>query len=390
MKLFGALLGGCAASALAILPTHALTPSQMAVLFSEGSTYVGPGDVYPGAVGYWGPGGYSRAAVSRGTQKSVNVRRASDSATQDIFVLPNGALNIAAATAFAGTDAVCQGSTSGSSTTIAFTGCTSTPLAGDTVDGSGIAKPAYLTACSAFVAGAGTCTLNVAQNIAIAETVTMAVAMLLPVIYDQTGNGNHCVQATAGSQLQLLPNGGPNGESSVLGSSGKSMTCGTGASMDVAGAGYSIILWANLVTDPADTKQYDWFAKTIQNLSGGGYGFDYNRSGANRRVDLYKSGVANQFLTITALSVGTWYNLVASQAFSAAPTSVTYYSNNASLGSVSNASVYQSSATRTAYLFGGPTFSASVSPAAIMGYLAVYPSTLSAGNVTSLYNNGYH
>lgn len=174
--------------------------------------YTGPGDVVSGATAWHScVRGYS-AAYSTGSNNGCNLRRASDNAAQDIVILSNGNFDVASANSFAGTDATCQGSTSGLSTTIAFTSCSATPKAADTVTGSGISQPEYLTACGSFVGGAGSCTLTTAQNIGVAETVTMQVALFVTKAYDQSGS-NACTsapcnaaQATAGNQPQWLPN----------------------------------------------------------------------------------------------------------------------------------------------------------------------------------------
>jgi hypothetical protein len=167
-------------------------------------SYVGPGDIVSGATAWYGLRAYN-AAYAAGANNAINIRRASDNTTTNIVILANGKLDIATANTFAGKDATCQGSTTGLSTTIAFTSCSSTPNALDTVSGGGFIQPAYLVSCGSFVAGAGTCTLNVAQNIAVAETITMQVAMFVTEMYDQTGNSNHVTQGTAAKQPALIP-----------------------------------------------------------------------------------------------------------------------------------------------------------------------------------------
>jgi hypothetical protein len=168
-----------------------------------------PGDIVSGAWAWWGLRAYN-AAYATGSNNAINVRRASDNATQNIVILTSGALDITTANSFAGIDATCQGSTTGLSITIAFTSCSSTPKVSDTVSGSGITLPEFIVSCGSFVGGAGTCTLSKAQNIAAAETVTMQVALFITKLYDQSGNSNctgHCdlVQTTTASQPQLIP-----------------------------------------------------------------------------------------------------------------------------------------------------------------------------------------
>jgi hypothetical protein len=61
--------------------------------------YVGAGDVVAGATAWWGLRGYN-AAVSNGTTKAVNIRRASDNTTQDFVILSNGSLDVASIATF--------------------------------------------------------------------------------------------------------------------------------------------------------------------------------------------------------------------------------------------------------------------------------------------------
>lgn len=194
------------------------------------SAYTGPGDVVSGASAMIGVRAYN-AAYATGSNNAFNYRRASDNTTQNGVILTSGAFDIATANTFAGTDATCQGSTTGLSTTISFTSCSSTPTAQDTVSGSGISQPEYIVSCGSFVAGAGSCTLSTAQNIAVAKTVTMQVALYITEAYDQTGNAVHFLQATGASQPQLFPsclNGIPclyfNGANSLITSGNHSIT----------------------------------------------------------------------------------------------------------------------------------------------------------------------
>jgi hypothetical protein len=61
--------------------------------------YTGPGDVVASATAWWGLRGYN-AAVSNGVTKAVNIRRASDNATQDFVILSNGNLDVASIATF--------------------------------------------------------------------------------------------------------------------------------------------------------------------------------------------------------------------------------------------------------------------------------------------------
>lgn len=206
-----------AALLLALVSTPALAADTGMLLAGvsrpSASAYTGPGDIVSGATAFYGLRAYSAAVAATGTQKAVNVRRASDNATQDILILTNGNLDVASAATFAGTDATATCSTAGSSTTLACTGASSTPHTNDPISGVGITQPTYLVSCGAFTAGAGSCTMNVAQNIGVAETVTFQVALFATKIYDQS-NAVACSgavacdmpQSTAGLQPFMLIN----------------------------------------------------------------------------------------------------------------------------------------------------------------------------------------
>jgi hypothetical protein len=62
--------------------------------------YRGPGDIVPGATAYYGLRAYNAAYAAPGTNKAINVRRASDNTTADIVILPTGSLDTATAKTF--------------------------------------------------------------------------------------------------------------------------------------------------------------------------------------------------------------------------------------------------------------------------------------------------
>lgn len=76
-----------------ILPTGAWC-------FYTRETYRGPGDRVPGAIAYYGLRGYNAKYARPGINPAIEIRRASDNATQDIAILRNGALDIASANSF--------------------------------------------------------------------------------------------------------------------------------------------------------------------------------------------------------------------------------------------------------------------------------------------------
>lgn len=164
----------------------------------------GPGDLVPAGAGFWGLRSYS-ASYATGSNNAIRVRRASDNTSQNIVILSNGNLDIGSANTFAGVDCTATGSTSGSSTTIALTGASSTPTAGDTVTGSGTVQPCYVISVGSFTGGAGNVVVNQAQTLS-AVSLSFQVALFVTEVYDQTGNGAHMIQATNANQAQLLPN----------------------------------------------------------------------------------------------------------------------------------------------------------------------------------------
>ena len=91
---------------------------------------------------------------------------------------------------------------------MACTAASSTPHANDPISGTGITQPAYIVSCGSFVAGAGSCTLNAAQTVSVAEIVTIQVALFAPKWYDNSGNIHDVSQGTTANQPQLLLNCG--------------------------------------------------------------------------------------------------------------------------------------------------------------------------------------
>jgi hypothetical protein len=171
--------------------------------------YQGPADVVASPASFAGLQAVSCAYAAPGTNPSLTVVRAT-SGSQTINILSNGQFDIATANTFGGTDATA--SCTAASTTLTCTGASSTPHAQDPISGSGITQPvptgAFITACGTFVGGAGTCTLNAAQTVSVAVTVTFAVVLTVSAAADQSGHGQNLTQATGANQPQLFPNCG--------------------------------------------------------------------------------------------------------------------------------------------------------------------------------------
>lgn len=189
--------------------------------FTVGSTYVGPGDVVSGASAWWGLRAY-KTSYATGSNKSVNLRRVSDSTTCDFNIASSGGFGTSNAgcslggglslAAFATQDATATCTIA--TTTATCTGASSTPHVGSTIVGTGLTQPCFASAVGSFTAGAGTVTLSGSGaaspcgTVSVAETLTFTYATYVTEAYDQTGNGFHVLQATTADQLQLFPNCG--------------------------------------------------------------------------------------------------------------------------------------------------------------------------------------
>lgn len=169
-------------------------PVVLAPVVSACPAYSGPGDVVAFDF-WWGLRAYSSAIATTGTQKLIQVRRASDNTTQDTGMVC-GALDSASASTFAGTDA--SGTGSITLTTLTFTG----GHVGDTVTCGTCAAGTYIVSGSS-----PTWTVNISQTVA-STTITLTWGLFVAKIYDQVG-GQDMVQATSALQPQLLLTGGP-------------------------------------------------------------------------------------------------------------------------------------------------------------------------------------
>lgn len=159
--------------------------------------YTGPGDIVASADVWWGLRGYSAAVAATGTQKAVQVRRASDNTTADVVILTTGDIDSASALTFAGTDASGAGSITG--TTLTFTG----GHVGSTVTGGTVAAGTYIVSGSS-----PTWTVNISQTV-VSATLTLTYGLYVAKWYDQSGNGIDQAQGTSANQPQLFFTGGP-------------------------------------------------------------------------------------------------------------------------------------------------------------------------------------
>lgn len=141
------LLGVLLACALALGAVAQVIDAEGGVVApgtgSAPPSYTGPGDIVAGAKGWWGFQAYNGAEVTTGTQKMVNVRRTSDSATCDFKVSATGTLGVS----------------------VTSSGCTTV----------GVSLATFCNATSCFAV----------------------------TLYDQTGSGNDATQATTADQAAI-------------------------------------------------------------------------------------------------------------------------------------------------------------------------------------------
>lgn len=159
-----------------------------------GTVYAGPGDIVSGATAWYGLRAYTKAFAT-GSNPAINIRRASDNSTTDVNILNTGRVDIASATTFGGVDVTGTGAIAGGST-LTLTGA----HIGDTVSGTGVLRGTII------VSGTSpTWQVNYSQSVS-STTMTARWGLYVTEFYDQTGNGNHLLQATTANQPQLLMN----------------------------------------------------------------------------------------------------------------------------------------------------------------------------------------
>lgn len=153
---------------------------------------------------------------------------------------------------------------------------------------------------------------------------------------------------------------------------------------------FSISLWVNLNAQPAAAKAMIFMLKCSVDFSGLGWGFIYDFRSGTKQLDLVKAGVADQRVNCT-LANNTWYHIVAVSRFNGGtPSSVVYYVNGVSQGSVSNSSAYQSSSGKALDIGGGTNTYSGATP--LNGFLKdvkIYGRGLLQQEAQQLYINSY-
>lgn len=179
--------------------------SQSAAWTSAPTTsYIGPGDVQSNWTWWYGVQAFSAAQALAGAL-SVNIQRVTDSHTCDVKVSSSGGLGLTANCSiggdngqtpivFAGTDAICNGSISG--TTLSIASCSSGTLhLNDQITGTGITNPQWITAIGTCASPPGTCTVNNSMSVG-STTITAAAGLAALKFYDQSGANSCEVSAT--------------------------------------------------------------------------------------------------------------------------------------------------------------------------------------------------
>lgn len=186
----GLITGGAALAAYSKLAQAQLNQVPVFTVPGSSSTYIGPGDFASAAAAFM-LRGYS--AATQTVALCINLRRSSDNVQQD-FGLANGNLDQDSIGTFGGVNATGTGALTG--TTLTFTG----GVIGGQVTGGTVA------AGTVIVSGASpTWQVNISQTVASA-TLSVANALFVTKLYDQTGGGNDAVQVTAANQPYLILN----------------------------------------------------------------------------------------------------------------------------------------------------------------------------------------
>jgi hypothetical protein len=299
-KFLSLLIGSALITNIPALAFWQSRDSNYNVSISVGPTgYTGPIDIVANPTVFYALRAGSAAIAAAGTQKLVNLRRASDSVACDFLVASSGGFGVTTSTcnsstqggitptAFAGTDATATCTLA--TTTATCTGASSTPHVGSAIAGTGLAQPCLITAVGTFTGGAGTLTTSIAGTstscgtISVGETFTMTYGLFVTKWYDQSGT-NACSgstpcdlpQATTGNQPQFLPNCGYNSKPCVFQNGTYYLGAVTLAANTASPLSYTVVAeW---------TGAFSSFNALISQYNGSGGGADYGNSANTLRV----------------------------------------------------------------------------------------------------------
>ena len=197
---------------------------------------------------------------------------------------------------------------------------------------------------------------------------------------DSSGSGN--TGSLNGLSTTTSPAVGVRGQAMTFpDATGSNISVPDSASLQVEATGsFTLSAWVYMTTVQFQTIMF----KAATSFASGGWSLAIDRTAND--IDLAKDGVADQTLTVPfTWQPNTWYHVVAVQV----PGTVTYYINGVSIGSVSNASGYQSSSGKTLFIGGGVTGSfAGTNFLGRLDDVRVYNRALTATDTRQLYNAG--
>jgi hypothetical protein len=191
-----------------LLPEASSVPANAAIIYIRESSsvcpagsYVGPGDVEPGALVFYGVRAYN-ASYAAGCNPAIDIT----GGNVPIRLLPNGNLDMSRALSVGGVSGT--GSCTISGTTMLCATGTGTLAQYGNITGAGLTYPAFQsgTSCSSFPC---TVTLAQSQTVVSAETITSYAPMMITQFYDQSGAGScsgPCNTGDAGSVNYLIAN----------------------------------------------------------------------------------------------------------------------------------------------------------------------------------------
>lgn len=256
---------------------RAVTPHSKKLLLEEIQTYIGPGDLAPGAAGAYMLSGYSSRTAN--TTQCINLRRSSDSATSD-FGLTNGNINQGAIAAWSGVNAIGTGAISG--TTLTFTG----GVIGGQITGPGVAAGTLIVSGSS-----PTWTVNISQTVASAA-LQVANTLFVVTSYDQSGNGNNATQSITGDQPYLVLNA-INGRPAIWFTSGSAMyLAATGLSNIWSSGGWEISVASFVGTGGSNNRIFAWAANLFPGAGMTSTGFPRFQQTASSTSGLWNGSTA--------------------------------------------------------------------------------------------------
>lgn len=155
------------------------------------------------------------------------------------------------------------------------------------------------------------------------------------------------------------------------------VTMGDVANLEVEGSvPFSISTWFNPNSSPGAEETFVLVSKGTP--AGKGYAFQYEQISSNYVINISKYGVVDQRVTISELTTGTWYHLVGVQRSS----EIEYYIDGSSVGTYSNSSAYNASATDEFRL--GAAHDGTLKADGLLDDVRVYSRALSGSEITAL------